>query len=48
MFSPTFKDLGRVKAGFKSVPLQLYFEITGLACAIKWREIQNIVGKERF
>ena len=43
-----FKDLSRVKPGFKSVPLQLYFEIAELASAKKWREIQNMVGEERF
>ena len=43
-----FKDLCRVKAGFKSVPLQFYFEIAGLAIAKKWREIQNMAGEERF
>ena len=43
-----FKDLSKVKPGFKSVPLQIYFEIAGLASAKKWREIQNIVGEERF
>ena len=37
-----FKDLSRVKAGFKSVPLQFHFEITELASAKKWRKIQNI------
>ena len=42
------KDLSKVKQGFKSVPLQIYFEIAGLARAEKWREIQNIVGEERF
>ena len=43
-----FKDLSRVKPGFKSVPPQFYFEIAGLASAIKWREIQNIVEEEHF
>ena len=42
-----FKDLSRV-LGFKSVPLQFYFEIAGLASAKKWREIQNMAGEERF
>ena len=40
------KDLSRVKTGFKSVPLQSYFEIVGLAK--EWREIQNMAGEERF
>ena len=31
----SIKDLSRVKSGFKSAPLQLYFEITGLASALK-------------
>ena len=44
----TSKDLSKVKPGFKSVPLQIYFEVAGLASAEKWREIQNIVGEERF
>ena len=43
-----FKDLSSVKTGFKSVPLQFYFEIPGLASAEKWREIQNLAGEERF
>ena len=42
------KDLSRVKASFKSVPLQFYFEITGLASAKKWQKIQNMAGEERF
>ena len=37
-----------VKLGFKNVPLQIYFEISGLASAEKWHEIQNIDGEERF
>ena len=37
-----------VKPGFKSVPLQLYFEIAELASAEKWWEIQNMAGEERF
>ena len=40
------KDLSKVKLGFKSVPLQLYFEIAGLASAVKWRKIQNIDEEE--
>ena len=44
----TFKDLSRVKAGFKSVSLQFYFEISGLATAKNWHEIQNIDGEELF
>ena len=42
------KDLSRVKAGFKSVPPQFYFEIAGLASAVKWPEIQNMVEEECF
>ena len=42
------KDLSKVKPSFKSVPLQLYFEIAGLASTKKWCEIQNIVGEEGF
>ena len=42
------KDLSMVKPGFESVPLQFYFEIARLASAKKWREIQNMVGEERF
>ena len=42
------KDLSSVKAGFKSVPLQLYFEIAGLASAKNWRKIQNIDEEEHF
>ena len=44
----TNKDLSRVKASFKSVPLQFYFEIAGLASAKKWWEIQNMAGQEHF
>ena len=42
------KDLRTVKTGFRSVPPQLCFEISGLASAKKWREIQNITEEERF
>ena len=42
------KDLSKVKHEFKSVLLQIWFEIAGLASAEKWREIQNIVEEERF
>ena len=42
------KDLSRVKAVFKSVPPQFYFEIAGLASAEKWREIQNMHEEERL
>ena len=53
IFSETYvlssiKDLSKVKPGFKSVPLQIHFEITGLASTEKRREIQNIVGEEQF
>ena len=43
-----FKDLSKVKPLFKSVPLQIYFEIAGLASAEKWRKIQNIIEEESF
>ena len=43
-----FKYLISVKSGFKSVPPQLYFEISGLASAKKWREIQNMTEEEHF
>ena len=42
------KDLSSTKNGFKSVPPQLYFEISGLASAKKWRKIQNMTEEERF
>ena len=42
------KDLSRVEAGFKRVPPQFYFEIAGLASALKWREVQNIDEEECF
>ena len=42
------KDLSKVKLGFKSVPLQLYFEFAELTSAKEWRGIQNIVEEERF
>ena len=45
---PEFKDLSRVKPGFKSFHPQFYFEIAGLASAVKWREIQNIDEEECF
>ena len=48
IFIVSFKDLSRVKAGFKSIPLQFYFEIAGLASAEMWREIQNMAREERF
>ena len=48
MDRPKGKDLGRVKAGFTSVPPQLYFDFPELTSAKKWREIQNIVEEERF
>ena len=38
----------RVKAGFKSVPLQFNFEIAGLASARNWQQIQNMAGEEGF
>ena len=47
-FIQNFKDLCTVKTSFKSVPLQFYFEITGLASAEKWRKIQNMAGEGRF
>ena len=43
-----FKDLSSVKNGFKSVPPQLYFEISGLGSAKKWCKIQNMTEEERF
>ena len=42
------KDLSKGKFCFKSVPPQLYFEITGLASTRGWCEIQNMVEGERF
>ena len=42
------KDLSRVKTDLKSIPLQLYFEISRLASTKKWWEIQNSAGEERF
>ena len=42
------KDLSRVKPCFESVPPKFHFEIAGLASAVKWRKIQNVVGEERF
>ena len=48
IFEFAFKDLSRVKTGFKSVPLQFYFEIAGLAKAKKGQEIQKMAGKERL
>ena len=47
-FYMQIKDLSKVKPGFKSVHLQIYFETTWLASAKKWREIQNEVGEECF
>ena len=43
-----YKDLSSVKTGFKSIPLQLNFEIAGLASPKKWQEIQKMTGEERF
>ena len=42
------KDLSRVKSGFKSVALQFYFEIAGLASAEKWRKIQNTLSPRKL
>ena len=42
------KDFSKIKPVYKSVPLQIYFEIAGLASAEKWHKIQNMVGEERF
>ena len=42
------KDLSKVKPDFKSVPPQLYFEISRLANTRKWRKIQNVVEEECF
>ena len=44
----SIKDLSMVNPGFKSVPPQVYFEITGLASALKWCKIQNIDEEEYF
>ena len=42
------KDLSRVKTDLKSIPLQLYFEISRLASTEKWQEIQNLAFKAGF
>ena len=42
------KDRSKVNPEFKSVPLQIYFAIAGLASAVKWGKIQNIVVEECF
>ena len=42
------KDLSSIKTSFKSVPPQLYFEISGPASAKKWRKIQNMTEEECF
>ena len=42
------KDLSRIKPGSKRAPPQSYFEIAGLASAVKWRKIQNMVEEEHF
>ena len=47
-FEEQRKGLSKVKPGFKSVPPQLYFEIAGLASAVEWRKIQNMVEEEHF
>ena len=42
------KDLSKIKPGFKSVPLQICFDIAWLASAKKWHKIQNMNEEERF
>ena len=42
------KDLSRVKAGFKSVPPQLYFEFRATFWHWLAQRIQNKVEEERF
>jgi len=42
------KDLSRVKPEFKSFLPNFFFEIARLASAEKWREIQNLVGRNAF
>ena len=43
-----FKDLSRVKAGFKSVPPQLYFEFGATFQHLLAEQIQNKVEEEHF
>ena len=45
---PNYKDLGIVKAGFKSVPPQLYLEFRATFWHWLAHQIQNKVGEERF
>ena len=42
------KDLSRVKAGFKSVPLQLYFEFRATFQHCQAQQFKNKFGEERF
>ena len=44
----TFKDLSRVKAGFKSVPLQPYFEFPATFRHRLAQQFQNKIGEKRF
>ena len=41
------KDLSRVKAGFKSVPLRLYFEFPAASWHWLAQRFQNKIGEER-
>ena len=43
-----FKDLSRVKSGFKSVPPQFYFEIAGLVSAVKSTALRNVVRNSKY
>jgi len=42
-----YKDLGRVKAGFKSVPPQLHFQFRATFWHWLAQQIQNKVDEER-
>ena len=42
------KDLSRVKASFKSVPLQLYFRFPATLWHWLTKRFQNKLGEERF
>ena len=45
---PSSKDLSRVKASFKSIPLQLYFEFRTTFWHWLAQQLQNKVEEERF
>ena len=48
MICISYKDLSKVQAGFKIVPLQFYFEIAELASAEKWAKFKIKLERNTF